>query len=99
MAAVLKMMTDTWLSAGKDAKDVFLIQQLESVMQTVVDRVKGLELEHVTLLDSGDGTALPQHLASYPRMVREILDEIRASTGIDVTGTLAGKSNGVEGRA
>jgi len=99
MAAVLKMMTDTWLGAGKDAKDIFLIQQLESVMQTVVDRVKGLELEHVTLLDSGDGTALPQHLASYPRMVREILDEIRASTGIDVTGTLAGKSNGAEGRA
>jgi len=99
MAEVLKMMTDTWLGAGKDAKDIFLIQQLESVMQTVVDRVKGLELEHVTLLDSGDGTALPQHLASYPRMVREILDEIRASTGIDVTGTLAGKSNGAEGRA
>jgi flotillin len=99
MAEVLRMMTDTWLSAGKDAKDVFLIQQLETVVQTVVDRVKGLELEHVTLLDSGDGTALPQHLASYPRMVREILDELHASTGIDVTGTLAGTSNGVEGRA
>jgi flotillin len=99
MAEVLKMMTNTWLSAGRDAKDIFLIQQLESVMQTVVDRVKGLELDHVTLLDSGDGTALPQHLASYPRMVREILDELHASTGIDVTGTLAGKSNGVEGRA
>ena len=99
MAEVLQMMTDTWLSAGKDAKDVFLIQQLETVVQTVADRVKGLELDHVTLLDSGDGTALPQHLASYPRMVREILDELHASTGIDVTGTLAGKSNGAEGRA
>jgi flotillin len=98
MAEVLQMMTDTWRSAGKDAKDVFLIQQLESVVQTVADRVKGLELDHVTLLDSGDGTALPQHLASYPRMVREILDELRASTGIDVVGTLAGK-NGAEGRA
>ena len=98
MAEVLQMMTDTWLSAGKDAKDVFLIQQLEGVVQTVADRVKGLELDHVTLLDSGDGTALPQHLASYPRMVREILDEIHASTSIDVTGTLAGK-NGAEGRA
>ena len=99
MALVLKMMTDTWLGAGRDAKDIFLIQQVESVMQTVVDRVKGLELDHVTLLDSGDGMALPQHLASYPRMVREILDELRASTGIDVTGTLAGKSNHAEGRA
>jgi flotillin len=99
MAEVLKMLTTTWLDAGKDAKDIFLIQQLEGVMQTVAERVKGLELDHVTLLDSGDGRALPQHLASYPRMVREILDELRASTGIDVTGTLAGRSNRIEGGA
>ncbi len=99
MAEVLRMMTNTWLGAGKDAKDIFLIQQLEGVMQTVVERVKGLELEHVTLLDSGDGKALPRHLASYPGMVREILDELRLSTGIDVTGTLAGRSNGAERRA
>jgi flotillin len=97
MAEVLKMMTATWLGAGKDAKDIFLIQQLEGVMQTVVERVKGLELEHVTLLDSGDGKSLPRHLASYPGMVREILDELRLSTGVDVTGTLSGHSS--DGRA
>ena len=43
----------------------------------------------VTLLDGGDGDALPKHVAAFPAMVRQILDELSASTGIDVTATLS----------
>jgi flotillin len=96
MAEVLQMMTDTWHSAGGDAKDIFLIQQLEQVLQTVVDRVHGLEIDEVTLLDGGDGEALPRHISSYPAMVRQVLDELHASTGVDVTGILAGVASGTK---
>ena len=94
MAEVLQMMTDTWLQAGDDAKDIFLIQQLEEVLRTVVARVHGIELGEVTLLDSGDGQALPRHVASFPAMVRQVLDELRTSTGVDVTGILSGTTSG-----
>ena len=94
MAEVLQMMTDTWLQAGDDAKDIFLIQQLEEVLRTVVARVHGVELGEVTLLDSGDGQALPRHVASFPAMVRQVLDELRTSTGVDVTGILSGTTSG-----
>jgi flotillin len=89
-AAVLQMMTDAWLSAGADAKDIFLIQQLEQVLKTVVSRVNSVEIDEVTLLDGGDGTALPRHVASFPAVVREVLDELHSSTGVDVPGILAG---------
>jgi flotillin len=90
MAEVLQMLTDTWLKAGDDAKDIFLIQQLEEILRTVVERVHDVELGEVTLLDSGDGQALPRHVASFPGMVRSVLEELRASTGVDVTGILSG---------
>jgi flotillin len=93
MAAVLQMMTDTWKTAGSDAKDIFLIQQLEQVLQTVVERVHHLNISEVTLLDGGDGQALPRHISSYPAMVRQVLEELHASTGVDVTGILAGTAN------
>lgn len=89
-AEVLKMMTEAWLRAGDDARDIFLIQQLEDVLRTVVNQVKGLDIEEVTLIDGGDGQALPRHIASFPATVRQILDELQTSTGIDVTGILAG---------
>ena len=86
---VLRMMTQTWLDAGSAAQEVFLIQQLESVLATVVSQVKGLDIGEVTLLDSGDGQALPQHIAALPATVAAVLRELSATTGIDVTEILA----------
>ena len=91
MADVLSMMTRTWLLAGDDARDIFLIQQLEEVLKTVVERVQGLEIDDVVLLDSGDGTALARHMASFPSTVRQILKELHSSTGVDVIGILSGE--------
>ncbi|MFT4621556.1 MAG: flotillin [Myxococcota bacterium] len=88
MATVLQMMTDVWIDAGPDAKDIFLIQQLEKVLATVTDKVKGMQLGEVTLLDGGDGRALPSHIASLPAMVGAVLREFRDTTGVDVTGIL-----------
>lgn len=90
MAAVLQMMTEAWLKAGPDAKDIFLIQQLEEVLKTVVDQVNSLSIREITVLDDGSGDALPRHVASYPAMVRQVLEELEASTGVDVTGILSG---------
>ena len=58
---------------GSDAKDIFLIQQLEEVLETVVARVKGSSVSEVVLLDSGDGSALPTYISSYPAAIRQVL--------------------------
>ena len=97
MAQVLQMLTDSWQKAGTDAKDIFLIQQLEEIMQTVVKKVRNLQIEHVTLLDDGEGGALPRHVASFPAMVRQVLEELHQSTGVDVTGILSRETQEVKG--
>jgi len=87
-AAVLQLMTDAWHKAGDDARDIFLIQNLEQVLKTVVTRVSALEVDEVTILDGGDGEALPSYVASYPAMVNHVLRELKTSTGVDVIGIL-----------
>jgi len=89
MAEVLRMMTDTWIKAGHDARDIFLIQQIESVIQTVVSRVNLVELGEVNIIDTS-GDALARHVASYPAVVRGVLEELKASTGVDIPGILGG---------
>ncbi len=88
MAQVLSLMTEAWLKAGDDAKDIFLIQNLESVLETVVKRVNAIDIDEVNLLDGGDGKALPNYVASHPAMVTSILGSLRESTGVDVIGIL-----------
>jgi flotillin len=97
-AYVLQLMTDAWLKAGNDARDIFLIQNLEQVLLTVVERVRSLKVDEVTLLDGGDGSALPAYVSSYPAMVGDVLQELERSTGVDVVGILtrAGQMAGQE---
>ena len=87
-ADVLQLMTNAWHKAGADARDIFLIQNLEQVLKTVVSRVSTIEVDEVTLLDGGNGEALPSYVASYPAMVNSVLKELKASTGVDVLGIL-----------
>lgn len=90
LAEVLRMLTAAWLSAGDDARDIFLIQQLETTLTKVAERVKGLEIGEVTVLDGGDGQAIAAHLSALPRAITQVFDEFRDTTGVDVTGILAG---------
>ncbi|MFZ5477784.1 MAG: flotillin family protein [Myxococcota bacterium] len=88
LGEALQILTSTWQKAGPDARDIYLIQQLEQVLGTVVERVNAVEIGEVTVLDRGDGKALAAYLAGYPAMVNEVLAELRKSTGVDVTATL-----------
>lgn len=89
LAEVLRMLSEVWLQAGPDAKEIFLIQQLETTLSAVTEKVKGLQVGEVTLLDSGDGQALANHIASMPAAIGAVFDEFRRTTGVDVTGILA----------
>ena len=87
MALVLQMLTDAWLRAGNDAKDIFLIQQLEDALQTVITRIKGMKLERSPSLTV---MAMPfPTIASFPKAVRQVMEELHASTGVDITGILS----------
>ena len=48
-----------------------------------------MEVGEVTLIDGGDGNALPRHIASFPKAVRQVMEELHASTGVDITGILS----------
>ena len=89
LAEVLKLMTTAWASAGPDAKDIFLIHNLEQILRTVVERVKEMEVGEAHLLDGGDGSSLATYVASYPAAVRSVLAEVSRTTGVDVVALLS----------
>ena len=64
-------------------------------MGAVVARVNSVEVGEVNVVDAGDGKALAAYVAGYPAMVKQVLEELRATTGVDVTGTLARRTQEV----
>lgn len=96
LADVLRMMTETWIKAGEDARDIFLLQQLEAVLDAVTTKVRSIELGEVNLIDGGDGNVLPRHVSAMPATVAAVFRELRDTTGIDVTGILTAPSKHAE---
>jgi len=90
LAASLEKVRQAWVAAGDGAKPIFMIQELDTVLRSVVDRVKKVGVKKVSLVDRGDGSSLPAYVASYPAAVNSVLKELKHVTGIDVVGTLAG---------
>jgi flotillin len=100
LAEAIALLRDAWVQAGEDAREIFLIQNLEHVLRLVVERVRSVSVREANLVDGGGGHALAEYVAGYPAMVRSVLEELRATTGIDVLGTLAPRvKNAVEGAA
>ena len=87
-ADALRMLAEAWGSAGPQARDVFLIQQLEGLTETIVEAVRQVEVKEVSLIDGGDGRALPAYVASFPAAVNAVLEQLAVATGVNVPAAL-----------
>ncbi len=87
-ALVNEMLGEVWLETGKDAKELFLIQQLETVLQEAIAIPGRLKLDKVNVVDNGDGKSVSSLVNVYPQIVTKFLSSVNDTLGIDVIGTL-----------
>ena len=92
-AQALRMMTEAWSAAGANAEDIFLLQQLEPLMLQVAERLKGIRVHTINLVDGGDGATLGQLAGAYPAMVASVFESVEATTGINIREILARRGN------
>jgi len=93
-AGATQLVSEAYAAAGADASQIYLIQQLETVLRIVTDQVNAVKVGEVTLLDGGDGTALAAYVRSFPATVTAVLEEVRRSTGVDVARLLGANTDG-----
>ncbi len=97
MAEVLRVMADAWRDAGESAADVFVLHRLQSIMEHVSKAAQQVKVMEVALIDSGNGNALPNYVASFPKIVSSLFTEIRDTLGLDIQGALTGNHGGSNG--
>ncbi|MEO1372790.1 MAG: SPFH domain-containing protein [Cyanobacteria bacterium J06635_10] len=90
-ALVNEMLAQVWQETECDVSELFLIQQLETILNEAVEIPKRLYLDKVNVVDSGDGKSLASLVKIYPEILNQYLESINQTLGIDVVGTLSGK--------
>lgn len=86
----LDQLREAWVLAGEHAMSIYLIDEIETILGSAAAAVARVRIEHLNLIDGGDGQTLAAYTAAYPAMLKAVFDGIAQTTGIDVPGTLAG---------
>ncbi len=81
---------ELWKNAGTDAERLFLIQMLPDIMKEVVKTVDNLEIDKITVVDSGGGgQGVPAVFNQIAGATPALLESLKTSTGIDIAGLLS----------
>lgn len=73
---VLHRMIETWKSGGEAARDIFLMQKLQSTMGQLVSTIQNVKIDRLTVL--------PPDAGATARKGVTLVEEIKGSLGVDV---------------
>jgi flotillin len=93
-AAALAAVAAEWERAGPAGRDVYLLQQLRSFVETAVARVTQTEVGDLTIVDGGDGHAYAAFVANFPAAVARVMAETAEAVGVDLS-ALLGRKDGL----
>jgi flotillin len=92
MVEVLRTTAEAWNAMGPHAREIYVIQHLEEIVETVVRSMQNIDIGEVHVLDPGDGSGLSSYAAAYPQTIAAVLRALRDTTGVDVPAILSNGS-------
>jgi len=92
-ALVNDLLTQVWEEAGSTAELVFLLQQIEMVLDHATRLPGRLHLKRITTLDGNDASSLASLVALNHVVVRQFFDQVKEIFGIDLIDTLSNRGN------
>jgi flotillin len=88
-AAAFRELTQMWRQAGSGAKDIMLLQKLDSLVKSMLSTLGDLDVDRLTIINSGNQGAAPQGSeASLSTKALALNEELKASMGLDLAGAL-----------
>ncbi|EYF01558.1 flotillin family protein [Chondromyces apiculatus] len=97
-AEALGLVALEWVAAGRAGKDVYVLQQLRSLVGAAALRVARTEIGEVSIVAGAEDDAFSAVVASYPAAVARVLHETGRALGIDMRALLGVVPASGEGR-
>jgi flotillin len=92
---VFRRLVEQYQAAGSDAQRIFVLRMLPELVETIVSTVKGVDIEKVSIIDSGgQGTGVPGFMGQLPASVISLAEQIENATGVDVFSALRPSPDG-----
>ncbi len=83
-AAALTAVAQEWQQAGREGRDLYVLQHLREFVEASVARVSRTKIQDLAVVDGGDGSSFTGAVASFPSAVSEVLQATGKAIGIDM---------------
>jgi flotillin len=90
-AEALKLVAQQWQGAGRDGRDLYVLQHLPEFVEAAVARVTRVKTQAFSVVDGGDAKSFTSAVASFPAAVTEVLRETGRAVGVDMAALLGGE--------
>ena len=88
---VLEQMIKLYLGAGSEAERIFILNMLPEIIKDLAKTVEGIDIDRLTVIDSGEGTAVASTANQLPAAVIKLTEQIEAATGVNILSKLGRK--------
>jgi flotillin len=75
---VLEEMIRVWKEGGRDSKDIFLMQKLQAIMDSMAGTIGTVKVDRLTMLPDNDGSG------STARTAVRLVEELKGALGVDL---------------
>ena len=77
----IKSLAESWQAAGDSAREIFLFQKLDVLLNTLATAVPDVDVQNVTIIDAHDGSSTASKMAAF-------LEQLRQTTGMDLVNVI-----------
>jgi flotillin len=91
-AQALQLVSQEWQAAGRDGRDLYVLQHLKPMVEAAVARVTRAKIHDLSVVDGGDGASFTGAVANFPAAVAQVLRETGDAIGVDMDKLLRGES-------
>ena len=92
-AQALGLVAGEWAAAGPAAREVYVLQQIDTLVAAAVKRVEQMEILSLEIVDGGDASSITGLLGAFPRGVARVLDETCRAIGVDASALIGVRSD------
>ncbi len=95
---VFKRLTSQYQEAGEDAQEIFVLNMLPELVAQIVDTVKGVNIDKISVIDNGQGGSgqgIPGIMSQLPASVISITEQIENATGVNILDALSKRTDGI----
>lgn len=89
VSKAIETLNQAWGQAGEDALSIYLIDDIEKILEAASRGVDKVKINGLNVIDSGDGSTLPAIISAYPAMLASIFEAVERTTGIDIPQTIS----------